>query len=548
MRLRPTLRWTLSAQGVGLLVALLLVVVGLLLAGAAEIVHRDLAHEYEQRALAIARSVAQQPGLAAEVEAAEPTAGSNAALARGPVQQAAEAVRRATGSLYVVVTDVDGIRLSHPTVANIGKPVSTSPEEALQGREVVTVERGTLGMSARGKVPLRAPDGAVVGEVSVGISMAAVASRTWDMVVALGLVAAGVLALGVLGAFTLGRRLRLTTLGLQPDEMADLVREHAAVLGGVRDGLLAVDRGGRITVANAEAERLVGCALTRGTPAVDADLPPAVLDLLERPVAPSGAAVVLDDRVVLAYRVEVVREGRDLGRVLILRDRSDLDQAARELEATRALTDALRAQAHEHHNRIHALGGLLHLGHVAEATSYVDELAFGSTWIAGIDDPYLAGLVAAKAAAASEAGVALEVSPTSYVDGTLLAPLDVVTVLANLLDNATVAAARGARRPAKVETTLVSDGADLVMQVADSGDGISPEVAERIFAHGFTTTAVAAADHGIGLALARHTARSHQGDITLVDPGGVDGGAVFEARMAGVLSVEGDRAMPQVQR
>ena len=40
--------WTLSTQGVTLLVTLLLVVVGLLLGGAAELVHRDLAGEYEQ--------------------------------------------------------------------------------------------------------------------------------------------------------------------------------------------------------------------------------------------------------------------------------------------------------------------------------------------------------------------------------------------------------------------------------------------------------------------------------------------------------------------
>ena len=51
-----------------------------------------------------------------------------------------------------------------------------------------------------------------------------------------------------------------------------------------------------------------------------------------------------------------------LGAVLVLSDRTDLDDLGRELEATRGLTDALRAQAHEFNNRLHALSGMLELG------------------------------------------------------------------------------------------------------------------------------------------------------------------------------------------
>ena len=515
--------------------ALLLAVVLLLLGGAAELVHRDLEQEYEQRALAIARSVAQQPGLARDVVETRPTR-------EGPVQRAAEAVRRATGALYVVVTDGAGVRYSHTNPANIGRVVSTSPDAALAGREVVVVQRGTLGMSARGKVPLRDATGRVVGEVSVGISMNDVNARTWDLVVVLGLIGMGALAVGVVGAVTLGRRLRRTTLGLQPDEMADLLREHAAVLGGVRDGVLAVDARGRITVANQEASRLLGVSPARGRTPQEAGVPAVVRALLEEEVAPDGLAVALGDRVVVAHRLPVVRDGRNLGTVLTLRDRSDLDEAARELEATRALTDALRAQAHEHRNRLHALGGLLHLGRVDRAKDYLEEIQYAATWVPGLDDSYLAGLLAAKSAVASEAGVRLEVSPETFVDGSLTAPLDVVTVLANLLDNAIRAAAAGTRRPAVVEVTLLSDGADgadLVMHVADSGDGVPAELVESVFSHGVTTREGETHDlakHGLGLSLARHTARMHGGDVSLLRPGGDGAGAVFEARMASVVA------------
>jgi two-component system CitB family sensor kinase len=517
---------------IAVLTALLLSLVVLLVTVAAVVVlRRDLTEQYEQRALAIARSVAQLPGLATAVTSTEPAPS-------GPVEQQAEAVRRATDALYVVVTDDQGIRFSHPTRSRIGERVSTSPEEALSGHEVVTVERGTLGRSARGKVPLRDADGRVVGEVSVGIDIAAIDEKMQALALTLALIALVPLALGIIGAVSMGRRLRRTTLGLEPEQMADLVREHEAVLHGVTDGILAVDNAGRVTVTNPQAVRLLGSVPRRGEVLVETAVDPAVVELMTQEPAPRGALRIVADRAVLATRLPVQRDGRDLGEVLILRDRSDLDSLARELESTRALTDALRAQAHEHTNRLHALAGLLHRGHVPEALAYLEELSGTTTWVAGVDDPYLAGVLAAKAAAASEAAVTLDVAPETFVDGRLGRPLDTVTVVANLLDNAVRAAATGSRQPARVEVTLVSDGADLVVHVRDTGDGVPVEAVGSVFDHGWTSKEHESDGHGLGLALARHTARSTGGDIVLVDPGGpppAPHGAVFEARLRGVI-------------
>ena len=528
-------RLPLRAQAILFQVAVLALVLVLATVVSTLVLRRDLEQQFEQRALAVARTVAQQEGLAAQVSGARPSAD-------GPVQRYAERVRRATGALYVVVTDDAGIRFSHPTVALIGKRVSTDPSEALAGREVVAIQRGTLGDSARGKVPLRAGDGHVVGEVSVGIDIADLNARMWQLALLLTLVAAAALAVGAVGAVVLARRLRQTTLGLEPEDMADLLREHEAVLGGVRDGVLAVDDRGRVSVCNAEATRLIGASVALGAPLADSGVPAEVQDLLAVDPAPAGELGVVGERVVLATRLPVRREGRDLGRVLILRDRSDLDELGRELEATRALTDALRAQAHEYTNRLHALSGLLHLGHVEEAQGYLDDLQDGAMLGAGVEDPYLAGLLAAKAAAASESGVLLSVGEPTWVPARLRHPLDAVTVVANLIDNAVRAAADGPRRPASVEVTLVADGADLVVHVVDSGAGVAREEAGRVFASGFTTREDEHGRHGIGLALARQTARRHGGDVELVDAGGDGHGAVFRARMGAVLLREDETA------
>jgi two-component system, CitB family, sensor kinase len=520
---------TLGSQAVVALAALLLLVAVGSLVASTVVLRRDLEQQYEQRALAIAHSVAAQPGLADDVTALEPEPD-------GPVEQAAEDVRRRTGALYVVVTDDQGIRYSHPVATNVGRRVSTSPDAALAGRDVVTIERGTLGLSARGKVPLRDADGTVVGEVSVGIAMSEVEAETRRLALVLGLVTLAPLALGLVGSFLLARRLRRSTLGLSTEEMADLVREHAAVLGGVRDGILAVDTQGRVTVTNPEGVRLLGRDLSRGTPIAESGVGAEVLDLLTEEPPPQGALRVIGGRVVLVTRLLVRREGRDLGSVLILRDRTDLDGLARELEATRALTDALRAQAHEHSNRLHTLTGLLHHGDLAEASEYLSSLRQSGTWVSGLDDPYLAGLLAAKSAAASESGVTLVVSEATWLEGRLAQPLDTITVVANLLDNAIRAAAEGAREPRTVELTLLGDGTDLVVHVVDSGDGVPAGDIDHVFSHGFTTRPADRSGHGIGLALARHTARAHGGDVRLLSPGSEEHGAVFEARLAGALA------------
>lgn len=525
---RPSLGW--RTQVLVTLGLLLFAVLAVALAGGLYAVRTGAEQETTQRALAIARTVATDPRYAPWIAAGAPRAD-------GPVQAAAEQVRHRTGALYVVVTDERGVRFSHPNPTLIGQVVSTDPSVPLAGGEITAIEQGTLGLSARGKVPLPDAAGAVVGSVSVGVPMSEVdgAQRRLSTV-ALSVGAAAFLG-GLLALVLFWRRLRRATHGLEPEEMADLLREHAAVLGDALEGVVAVDAAGRVRVYNDAAHRYLRAEVALGRPAPESGLPAEVVALLRRPSA-SGQMLVADGRVLDVRALPVEREGRNLGAVVVLRDRTDLDDLGRELEATRALTDALRAQTHEHANRLHALSGLLQLGDIEEAETYLAQLSGAVAWQGSVGDPYLAGLLAAKSAAASEQGVELRVTDSTWVAGRLDRPLDSVTIVGNLVDNALRAAAAGERRPAWVEVSLLSDGADLVVHVLDSGDGVPPGDEESIFADGWTTKSSGAA-HGVGLALARVTARRHGGDVALATARGADHGAAFTARLVGALLTAG---------
>lgn len=531
------------AQVLSLLALVLVAALSVAVGGALYVVRTSVAEETESKALAIARTVAADPRYAVWVTSGPPSP-------NGPAQQAAQEVVESTHALYVVVADGRGIRYSHPEPDQVGLVVSTDPRGPLRGEDEVAIEQGSLGWSARGKVPLRSATGAIVGLVSVGVPVSQVDAlqRRWSIVVAG--IGAAALAAGLLGLAAFWRRLRRATHGLEPEEMADLLREQAAVLGGAWDGIVAVDTAGRVRICNGAARRYLGTPVTVGRPAARSGLPAPILALLDdagpssssssHPV--TGRLVVAHGRVLDARRLPVVRQGRDLGVVVVLSDRTDLDDLGRELEATRALTDALRAQAHEHANQLHALSGMLHLGHEQDALAYLAELAGGVSCSGQVEEPYLAGLLGAKTAAASERGVELRVAQETHVAGRLGRPLDCVTVVGNLLDNATRAAVTGRRRPAWVEVALYTRGNDLHVRVVDSGDGVPAHAREVIFEQGWTSKTAQQGSpgvpggHGVGLALARATARRHRGDVHLVAGSGEGHGAVFTALLAGVLT------------
>jgi two-component system CitB family sensor kinase len=290
----------------------------------------------------------------------------------------------------------------------------------------------------------------------------------------------------------------------------------------------------QVSVVNDEARRLLGEQVQPGADA--ASVLPERLVALTSADEVTDALVLHGDRTLVVSSRRVRRGARDLGTVLTLQDRTQLEHLGRELQTVRSLVDALRAQSHEYTNRLHALSGMLHLGHVDEARDYLQQLVRDPIATedgeAVVADPYLRGLLAAKAAAASERGVQLRLSDGSYLPGQLTAPLDVVTVLGNLVDNAVRAAAEGPRRPAWVEVALAAEDSTLLLGVSDSGAGLTPGA--PVFQDGWTTQEDDG-PHGLGLALARQAARRHGGDVEVVAGSGDEHGAVLSARLPGVV-------------
>lgn len=192
-------------------------------------------------------------------------------------------------------------------------------------------------------------------------------------------------------------------------------------------------------------------------------------------------------------------------------------------ESLRTLGEALRAQTHEHGNRMHTAVSLLELGRTREAIEILTETSRQSQAL--VDqvaarrdgDPTVGALLLGKAAQARERGIEWSAEIDPLAPRSVLTPVDAVSVVGNLIDNAmdAAAAAPAPRWVRVVFTRAPSKPEALRIEVSDSGGGIPAQLRERIYEHGFSTKSERAEGRGVGLALVRSIVTTAGGEIAL---------------------------------
>ncbi|MBE7701663.1 sensor histidine kinase [Oerskovia sp. Sa1BUA8] len=472
---------------------LLQVVIVLAVVSAAGVVagtlqERQLRDAYLDRMTGVAQSVARLPAIRDALAGPDPSA---------TIQPIAEVIRAASDVTYVVVTDDDGIRMSHPNADRIGERVSTDPSVPLAGGTYIGTQTGTLGESWRVKVPIYDGSGrTVIGSASVGILEAHLHADFREdldgLLLALGTAAAG----GVVCAWWVTRLVRRRIFKLEPEEISSLLETRDAMLHGISEGVVALDRTGRVALVNDEARRLLGLGPGEapvGSLATDV-LDGQLLELADRPGDhSSGELLLAGERVLLARANPATVDGRAVGAVLVLRDHTELHALLQDLDGARDLTDALRAQSHEFANKLHVVSGLLELGQHVEAVAFIERAGHGGLLTAsaiapGVHSPQVAALLLAKATTARERGIDLEVDPCSVLDAPCSPEAtslqqDVLTILGNTIDNAIDAAGPGGT----VQVLVLEDAEELAVVVDDDGPGVPTALRAAVFRPGFST-------------------------------------------------------------
>src|SRR6478735_8666160 len=296
---RIPLRFQLVALQLGIVLAVLTAV------GAVTIRMQEaqLRDAYKGRLIGVAESVARLPSVIDAFGTSSPVQ---------TIQPIAEVIRQASNVTYVVVTDRNGVRQSHPNPEEIGKPVSTDPSVPLSGDIYVGTQTGTLGESWRVKVPIFDRAGTVIGTASVGVLESTLAADLYEDLPQLFGWLLGAALLGSLGAMYISKLVWRRIYKLEPEDIAALLETRDAMLHGLGEGLVAVDADGRVALVNDEARRLLALAgdIT-GTPAA-ASLEPAVLRLLSAGSA-TEELVLSGERILLGKVNAATVDGREVG-------------------------------------------------------------------------------------------------------------------------------------------------------------------------------------------------------------------------------------------
>ncbi|MET7366391.1 SpoIIE family protein phosphatase [Streptomyces sp. NPDC005566] len=269
--------------------------------------------EAGDRSLVAAESFANAPGTAIAMKSEDPTAA---------LQPHAEALREKTGVDYVVALSPYGFRWTHPDPDQIGKHVSTSYGEALEGEPHQTTFDSSLGKAVDSTVAVFDAKGTAVGLVTVGVTVSKVTSVVQHQLPVIFAAGGVALLLAAGGSALVSRRLRRQTGGLGPVEMTRMYEHHDAVLHAVREGVIILDGDGRLLLVNDEARRLLALPPeAEGRAVTGLGLSPALAGLL-------GSGREATDKVFLAgdilLAVNVRPVGPKGGSVATLRDTTEL--------------------------------------------------------------------------------------------------------------------------------------------------------------------------------------------------------------------------------
>ncbi|WP_248928129.1 ATP-binding protein [Paenibacillus hamazuiensis] len=502
------------------------------------VITSTLEEQIGQRALKVAETVAVMPEIRKAFYSPDPPS---------IIQPIAEAVREKTDAEYVVVGNREGIRYSHPLPDRIGKEmVGGDNGPVLEGRAIISRAVGSLGPALRGKAPIFGDNGEVIGIVSVGFlteDIESIADKYQDETM---LIALCVLAVGIGGAVLIARNVRRSIHGLEPAEIGSLYTEKKAILESIREGIVAINRDGIITLANRYALQLLGLPESVDITGrrVEELIPNTRLnEVIRSGKAEFDAEMLIGDHEVIVNRIPIMGWNSQVtGAVSSFRSKSELYRLAEELSQVRRFADALRAQTHEYSNKLYVISGLIQLESYQEAVELITRESdvqqnLIQFIMQEIPDPMIGGLLIGKYNRAQELKLHFEIDrESSFRD--IPETIDrnqLITIIGNLADNAMEAVlACDDKTDRRVKLFLTDLGEDLIIECEDNGIGIPEETGATVFEKGFSTKV---GEHrGIGLALVTHAVGKLDGYITFhKNPAG---GTIFTAAIPKKKSVE----------
>ena len=468
----------------------------------------------KDKALAVARTLADVPEIRHALTLPPDS---------GIIQPIASAVQKRNDLLFVVVTNMDGIRYSHPNPDVINHHfIGNDIDPALLGKENVSINKGTLDKALRIFTPVFDDNHHQIGVVAIGISLVKVTEQVdksrWSI---LWTVLFGMMV-GALGTWILVKMLKRILFGLEPYEISTLFEQRQAMLQSIKEGVIAIDDRAQVTLINQEARQMFLETGTEINPHPEHNQPPQPLiatlcDVMRSGIARRDEEINFKGRFLLSNTVPVRSNDVIIGAICTFRDKTEVSQLMQRLSGMVNYADSLRERSHEFMNKLHVILGLLHMKSYTQLEDYILKTAnnyqaeIGSLLLK-IKSPVIAGFLLSKINRASDTRHLLTLSDDSFLPDNInenqVAAL--ITVLGNLIENALDALAGQA--DGEVSVLLHYQNGWLACVVSDDGPGIPPDKLEAIFEKGFSSKGE---ERGVGLFLAKQQLENLGGTIAV---------------------------------
>ncbi|MGF1681693.1 ATP-binding protein [Photobacterium minamisatsumaniensis] len=459
----------------------------------------------EERGLELARVLAHDPVVIQAVEAKNQQQPFE-------LQTYIEDIRSKTDASFIVVTDQQAMRLTHPDVEKIGLHFNGDDiyPSLLQGVDHTSVASGTLGKAIRNFSPI-INNGKVIGAVNIGYMYDRSINVLLEQFGKVGglIVLVYLLGVTITGAFVF--KMKRTFLDYEPEVIVHKFREHEMILNSIRDAIIAVDNNMLITTVNQSASKMLSMGIF------------GCNDYIQQPLSTYSASIshlVLSSKGKFhqgdfnigkhSYRADIypIKSAKGIkGHVIVFFANLDQSELEREVIYLKNYAELLRSKTHEYSNKLNVLSGMLQIGKHDEAVDFIQQetdnyQSIIRSIVTSVNDSAIAGLLMAKFNKASDLGVKFTIdADTSLSSYQKTSSEKFVTILGNLIDNALLAAWQNRLQATPEIQLYLSDRSQhIIMEIQDTGVGVPAELSDSILEFGISSKSDEQ-QNGVGLYL-----------------------------------------------
>jgi sensor histidine kinase regulating citrate/malate metabolism len=309
--------------------------------------------------------------------------------------------------------------------------------------------------------------------------------------------------------------------GMEPIEIATLLKERETMLQSVKEGIIAIDQNYKITVINQAAKNLFPPDIEFIGKPVQEVIPTTRLpETMQTGQAEYDNLQIINNNPIITNRIPLKIGKNIVGAIATFRPLTEVNRIAEELTGVKKIVSALRARTHEFQNKLHVISGLIQLGSYEEARQYITsisnkEQSFLNFLSEHINNTTISALLVGKASEAEEKQINFIINQDSdlYYLPDFLDENAMVVILGNLIDNAFDAVAGLLPERRRVEIKIQQDNKNIIIQVKDWGKGIEAAIRDKIFLEGFSTKGKPG--RGLGLVNVKKRVETYRGNIEI---------------------------------